>query len=114
MRLIVDDSAVLDWPDDAAVRDALRRLFDAREDVSFVILVDGPDPEHSEYFIQTAGGGTDGFVLEYREGSWDQHYQCDTVSLGQRGCWELTSAFINYLHGNNDWKTRFKWEPLSC
>lgn len=113
MRLIVGDSVVLDQPDEAAVRAALRRLFDREEDDLFIILVDGPDPERSEHFMQTAGSGTDGFILEYREGSWDQHYQCVTVSLGLSGLNELENAFIDYLHGKNTWKACFTWQPLS-
>ncbi len=112
MRLIVGNT-VLDRPDDAAVRAALRRLFDGVEDEPFMVLVEGPEPERSEYFIQTARISTGSFVLEYREGSWDQHYQCDAVSLGPRGLRELTSAFIDYLHGNNTWKTRFEWKQLT-
>lgn len=113
MRLIVGDSAVLDQPDEAAVRAAFRRLFDHEENDLFIILVDGPDPERSEHFMQAAGSGTDGFVLEYREDSWDRHYQCDTVSQGISGLNELESAFIDYLHGRNTWKACFKWQPLS-
>ena len=112
MRLIVG-STVLDQPDDTAVRSALRRLFDGAADEPFIILVDGPDPERSEYFIQTAGSSTDGFILEYREGSWDQHYQCDTVSTGPKGLSELEGAFIDYRHGNNAWKARFEWKLLT-
>ncbi len=47
------------------------------------------------------------------KGSWDQHYQCDTVSLGINGLYELESAFIDYLRGNNTWKARFEWKLLA-
>ena len=119
MRLIIGSSAVSDQPDDAAVRAAIRRLLDKGEDDdAFVVLIDGPIPEDSQYYLQTLfcppdsrwEDDTYGFVLEYREGSSDQHYQCFTVSPGARGLEEVTGAFIAYLHADNAWKIRFEWE----
>ena len=114
MRLIVGGDTVTDQPDAVAVRTAIRSLMDKGEDDNpFAILVDGPDPDHSEYYLQTLfcpaePGSADedyGFVLEYREGASDQHYQYLTASLG-----EVTEAFVDYLHAGNGWRTRFDWE----
>ena len=114
MRLIVGGNTVTDQADDAAIRTAIRSLLDKGEDDKpFAILVDGPNPEDSQHYIQTlfcpAEPGSededDGFVLEYREGSSDQHYQCLTASLG-----EVTEAFIDYLHAGKDWRTLYNWE----
>ncbi len=111
MRLIVGGDTVTDQADDAAIRTAIRSLLDRGEDDNpFAILVDEPNPEH---YIQTlfcpADPGSEdedyGFVLEYREGSSDQHYQCLTASLS-----EVSEAFIDYLHAGKNWRTRFNWE----
>ncbi len=117
MRLIVGGVVTSDQPDDAAVHDAIHSLV-YRDDDAFAILIGGPDPETSEYYIQALYCPLDllwgidpyGFVLEYREGSSDQHYQSCTVPLGSEGLEEVTRAFVAYLHGDSMWKNRFEWE----
>ena len=51
-----------------------------------------------------------GFALLYREGSVDKHYECASVSRGPLGLFEITRAFLSYLHGTEEWKTSFDWK----
>ena len=117
MSLVVGGDIISDQPDAAAVDAAIRSLPDkGSDDDAFVILIDGPDTEDSQHYIQTCpspGGDPYGFIIEYREGSANRHYQCLTVPPGPKGLEEVAMCFIDYLSGDNSWKTRFDWERQS-
>lgn len=68
----------------------------------YIILSSGP-----QHYIQ-AGGESEPFILEYRDGRESEHYQCEKrVSRS-----ELESALISYLSGNSSWKTQFQWQKV--
>ena len=103
--------------DDDIIERSLNGLFEKDGENRFAILVDeGNEPGNEEFYIQVLylsdeyGKDEEGFVLEYRDGSNDKHYQCFSVSLGPVGLKEVTKAFIQYLHSKDEWKTSFEWE----
>lgn len=60
-----------------------------------------------EAFVQAAGSIMDGFILEYRDGSWDRHFQTSqAVSTNQ-----VIQAMQQYAAGDESWRTSFSWEP---
>lgn len=67
--------------------------------------------EKDKYDFIQVGGETaaDGFILEYRERGKDgKLYHCPrTVSRN-----EAEAAFLDYLDGNEGWKSRFAWEEM--
>jgi hypothetical protein len=73
-------------------------------DDSFLILSKG-----EMHYIQTAHNGNGGYVLEYRDGSDEAHYECvDSMLTSQK----ISAAFLSYFHETDDWKTSLHWEPL--
>ena len=128
MQLVVCDGEAYDdvkvvepGVDDNFIEQRLKDLFEKDSDGSFAILTDqDKEPGNEEFYIQAVymcteqmGEGDNGFVLEYRDGSGDKHYQCFNVSPGLQGLEDVTKAFIDYLHSNEEWKTPFEWETLN-
>ena len=70
----------------------------------FIVLSQDGD----NYYIQSTGEGDEGYELEYRDGSGDQHYRATTVLSKD----EVKEAFLDYLHGRSQWRTRWTWEKL--
>lgn len=115
MRLIIGGAQLLVHLDDAAISDAVRDvaglgLWDYGPD-PFIILDQGPGPERELSYMQAYWHSScreddiGGFLLEYQDGSIEEHYECFPVSVE-----ETTEAFIEYLHGGAEWKERFNWE----
>jgi len=67
----------------------------------FIIL-----SQADEMYIQAAGEADDPYVMEYREGSDDRHFEC-TRELKKS---EAEAAFLKYLKGDSTWKTDFQWK----
>ncbi len=61
-----------------------------------------------QFYIQTSGGPEYGFILEYRDGSEEQHYSCSNFELTAD---EVIWAFRSYLANDGKWKTDLEWEP---
>lgn len=59
----------------------------------------------SEQNFMQAMGGPESFVLEYREGSEEKHYQCENISKSL-----LLDAFRSYAVGNQSWKNICDWK----
>jgi hypothetical protein len=69
---------------------------------SFAIL------SHDEMtYIQAAGGASERFLLEYQEGSIDQHYRSTSNDLSLS---TVTEAFSLYASGDPSWKSLATWE----
>lgn len=86
----------------APVTEEALRLVLAGED--FATL--GFDPH---YFLRCAKqrGSSDHYVLEYRNGSFAQHFQAlDRPLTYDRVC----SAFLKYLRRDSSWQSDFRWE----
>jgi hypothetical protein len=86
--------------DHATIDDIRNAVADDKRRGEFMIL--GSSPQH---YIQAAGD-SEPFVMEYRDGSAAEHYECtQEISRG-----ELEAAFISYLSGDSLWKTKFDWK----
>lgn len=131
MRLIIGGEEELVQPDDSAVVNAVRTVTGYRRTTRrerqriapwnvdpspFLILYHdhGPDPESLPHFMQAEWypalrrGDTPGFLLEYQEGSEDEHWETYAVSIE-----DTIEAFLDYLHGGTAWKERFDWKRKS-
>lgn len=70
---------------------------------SFAILA-----RSEQVYIQTSGDPKNGFVLEYRNGSEEEHYSCSNVDLNAE---QIIRAFQSYSAGDDRWKAEFEWKP---
>lgn len=69
----------------------------------FIILSDA-----DQVFIQASGEGDGPYILEYREGGDDRHFQCmRDVKKG-----EVEATFLKYLRRYAAWKVDFQWKKL--
>ena len=57
-------------------------------------------------YMQTSGGGSDGFVLEYQAGSIEQHFRHEGPDLSLP---EVVRAFQSYASGDDAWQTSIAW-----
>jgi hypothetical protein len=69
----------------------------------FIIL-----SQSTQVYIQASGEGNNPYVMEYREGDGDHHFQC-TRDVSKDN---VQSAFLKYLKGDPSWKTDFQWRHL--
>ena len=128
MRLIIGGEETIDQPDDAVVSKAVRAVTGYRrttrrerrrtapwnvDPAPFLILVHdhGPNPESLPHFMQAywypavRRGDISGFLLEYQEGSEEEHWETYAVSIE-----DTAEAFLDFLHGSTAWKERFDWK----
>lgn len=82
------------------LRQALEMV--GKGDSSFAVL--GRERQH---YIQTARLGQ-GFIVEFRNGSDDQHYSSKRTNLSQP---EMIAVFLAYYEGRENWPTMLQWEP---
>lgn len=72
----------------------------------FAILSTGP-----QSYIQCGAQNEPPYEydLEYRDGSQDSHYTAvdSPITLDR-----VISAFIRYLQGDPEWRSRFRWERI--
>ena len=69
----------------------------------FIIL-----SEREQVYIQASGEGDDPYIIEYREGDADHHFQCvEEISKEQ-----VKSMFLKYLNGDDSWKSDCRWDKL--
>jgi hypothetical protein len=85
----------------------IKQAFDAmlRGDIEYVILTN----EDTGAFIQAAGVPDEYFVLEYQEGSVNQHFRATNPDLTPE---KALNAFLNYNRGESAWKLQFTWEHV--
>jgi hypothetical protein len=60
-------------------------------------------------YMQTAGGGSEDFVLEVQEGSTDAHFSCTAPALHVE---HVIRAFVLYSEDDPRWRQEFTWEPI--
>ncbi len=58
-------------------------------------------------YLQAGGGPSEGFLLEYQEGSLDQHYRSSEESLSLS---TVTSAFRLYAAEDPSWRSGVTWK----
>jgi hypothetical protein len=69
----------------------------------YIILSKG-----EQFYIQAFGINNDSYVMEYREGDGDHHFEC----VHELSKADVQLAFIKYLKEDDSWKTDFKWSQL--
>lgn len=70
---------------------------------SFVIL-----SQEDELYIQAAGSQLNGYEIEYRERSEEEHYASVRNTIPHA---EMVNIFVAYLQ-NANWKEQIEWLPL--
>jgi len=60
-------------------------------------------------YIQAAGDGEAGFIVEYQDGDTDQHF---TATREKVPLSEVVKAFQSYAAGDGAWKGMFEWAKL--
>lgn len=102
MKLELSGTEITQALDKALLETSLHSL--SGDDDSFLIL-----SKDDMSYIQTCRSSDGSFVLEYQEGSLEQHYECADDMLNHQ---KILLAFSSYLEGSDKWKTEFTWEPL--
>ena len=72
-----------------------------RED--FIIL-----SKREQIYIQASGVNDDPYVIEYREGDDEHHFQ----SVNEVSKDTVLKTFLKYLKNDSSWKTDIEWERL--
>ncbi len=99
MKLMLGPGAEHEDPGESEIREAIHALPGGHD--SFAIL--SRDEEH---YVQAAGGGAEGFILEFRAGGWEHHFRClDTRLSAERVC----EAFVEYAR-SGERPAAFQWE----
>jgi len=60
-------------------------------------------------YLQSAGGEEEGFILEYQEGSLEEHFIATNMDIPEA---DILKAFTAYLKGDSAWKDAFEWENM--
>lgn len=101
MELAINGDTVAEPVTDALIAQSINSL--TGEGDSFAILA-----KASETYLQTSGGPSYGFVLEYRNGSESEHYSCSNFELTAD---EVIWAFQSYFADDGQWETKLEWQP---
>ena len=58
-------------------------------------------------YMQASGDPGGGYVLEYQDGSLEEHYYCadPDISAGK-----VTDAFRSYFAKDDEWRRKYMWE----
>lgn len=116
MRLEIDGEPPVNSPTAGDVHDALLRLntrgpqwavLDIRSHYYVQANVIALDTR-SHHYIQACVRDDEEFIVEYREGGADRHYQAG----GPQHCETVIGVFLDYLASGNRWRTAFEWRRL--
>jgi uncharacterized protein DUF3592 len=99
MELTTEDGTVIRDCTTSQLRAALAKL-GARGN-GYAILADAP-----EHYIQVAGNDAEGFVVEYREGSEENHHASIATNLPREQIVEVMTAYL----GRASWKGMIAWQ----
>lgn len=83
--------------------DIIKAFQDDKKRGEFIIL-----SKSEQVYIQAAGEGFGPYILEYRDGDEDNHFQCKRELPKP----EVQAAFIEYLKGGHSWKSNLEWKRL--
>lgn len=101
MELIVNGEKLEGLVSNRQIEGSIRSL--TGDGDSFAILA-----RADQEYIQTSGDPGNGFVLEYRDGSEEEHYSCTNVELSAE---QVIRAFQSYLAVDDKWKSELEWQP---
>ncbi|WP_269542380.1 hypothetical protein [Cerasicoccus fimbriatus] len=62
-----------------------------------------------QVYVQTMGNPQEGFVLEYRNGSEEEHYQTNDSEIPLD---RIKEVFLAFAEGDVGWFDTFAWEPM--
>lgn len=99
MILNINHEREIDDPDDETIERELAGLTDDE----FAILA-----QDDEVYLQTLVDPDAGLILEYQEGSIQEHFNTVDPPGSMQ---EVIAAFVSYSNGTDAWKTQFEWEP---
>ncbi len=102
MKLDLNGTELAQPLDEALIIRSLQAL-DSEDDSFLILSKDGMS------YIQTCRESDGHYVLEYQEGSLEEHYECADEMLNFE---KVSMAFSSYLNGTDEWKTSLKWQPL--
>jgi hypothetical protein len=101
VRLEVEGAAPIDNPTPEQVEQGLRWLESAGRD--YAIL-----EQRASNYLQTAPNGDGAYLLEYQEGSPDQHFRASRpLPLD-----DVAGAFVAHLGQDAGWRSRYDWEKV--
>jgi hypothetical protein len=100
MELIVNGETLTGLISDRQIEESIQSL--TGDGDSFAILA-----RSNQVYIQTSGDPHNGFILEYRDGSEEEHYSCSTVDLTVD---RVVRAFQSYLADDGRWKSDLEWK----
>ena len=100
MILNCNDDQFYETPDESVIRDVLAEL----PPDEFAIL-----SRQGEDYIQVYHNDDGTFQLEFRAGSYDQHFGADPGAIALP---DVQNAFAAYLSGEEDWSQRWQWEKI--
>ncbi len=101
MELTVNGDKIAGLVSNRQIEQSIRSL--TGEGDSFAILARG-----EQVYIQTSAAPSDGFLLEYRDGSENEHYSCSNFELTAD---QVIRAFQSYLADDGRWKSELEWQP---
>lgn len=100
MELIVNGETQTGLVSDRQIEESIQSL--TGDGDSFAILA-----RAEQVYMQTSGDPQNGFVLEYRDGSEEEHYSCTNSQLTAE---QVVWAFQSYLANDDKWKSDLKWQ----
>ena len=107
MRRYEEDKLLINVDDEFEIEDPsycdLDKYIQELADDEFIILSD-----EDEYYIQAyIESDPEGSVIEYREGSEEQHFSAPAISKKK-----ILEAFMLYLDGDKGFKNIHQWQKL--
>jgi hypothetical protein len=103
VRFEVEGAAPIDNPTPEQVEQGLRTLEPANRD--YAIL-----EQQASTYLQTAPNGDGTYLLEFQDGSLDQHYRASRpLQLD-----DLIGAFGAYRRQDASWRSRYEWQKIDA
>jgi hypothetical protein len=106
LTLELADGCTIDDPGQGLVEESIRGLSEANW---YVILERRQNVYLQAGFGDQAGAPRGHFVIEYRDGSPDEHWRALSSSLD-----DLAAAFHEYWQGGTGWTGAFSWKALGA
>ena len=92
-------------PTESDIRRVIQAIAKGEQDLA-ILIKDG----NEDNYIQTADGGRGRLLLEYQDGSVDQHYGAVSRELKAE---QVIDVFLAYMRGESAWKSQFVWEKMN-
>ena len=100
MYLVLNGDRIEESVDNNLLRETIMTL--GPEDDNFVVL-----SRDEMTYMQAAGDPSTGYIVEYQNGSLDEHYSCVDTDVGVE---DVISAFNSYFKKDGRWKSALPWQ----